>query len=91
MIFITFKNCDKTCSKIEKNWSLFIQWVAKIMKNPEAVIRFPQWCNLTFTPWFYITKVCLEESKIPKYVCLITQLGEQLLEKQILKFFLDTL
>ena len=27
--------------------------------------------------------------KIPKYVCLVARLGEQLLEKQVLKFILD--
>ena len=45
MIFITFKSCDKTCSKIEKSWFLLIQWVVKINKkmmneNPDAVTRF---------------------------------------------------
>ena len=32
MIFIMFKTCDKTCSKIEKAWFLLLQWVAKSSK-----------------------------------------------------------
>ena len=72
-----------------KKWFLLVQWVAKInkkwwMKNPEAVIRFPRWCNLTLIPQFWATKVCLQVSKISK-ICLVTRLGEQLLKKQVLE------
>ena len=38
---------------------------------------------------FWATEVCL--SKFPKYVFLVTRLGEQLLEKLILKIILDIL
>ena len=62
-IFITFENYDKTCSKIEKTWFLLVGWQKSIkkwwMKNT-AVIRFPQCCNLTFAPWFWAVKVCLQ-------------------------------
>ena len=67
-----------------------ISWVVKInkkwwMKNTEAVIKFPQWCNLTLGQ----PKCVSRRVKFPKYVRLVTQLGRELLEKQILKFFLD--
>ena len=43
VIFITFESRDKTCSKIEKTWSLLVHWVTKNgqvnEKNPEAVIQ----------------------------------------------------
>ena len=60
-IFITFENCDKTCSKIEKTWFLLGWWQKsmKWMKNT-AVIRLPQWCNLTLAPRFWAVKVCLQ-------------------------------
>ena len=63
-IFITFENCDKTCSKIEKTWFLLgwwqksIEWL-KWMKNA-AVIMLPQWCNLTPDPRFWADKLCLQ-------------------------------
>ena len=45
-----------------------------------------QWCNLTLARRFWASKV-----KLPKYVCLVAQLGEQLFGKQILKIVLDIL
>ena len=50
-----------------------------------------QWCNLTLTQWFWVTKVCLWMGKISKICLLVAQLGQQLLEKQILKIILDKL
>ena len=50
-----------------------------------------QWCKLTLPWWFWATKVFLLASKISKIVCLLAQLGEQLLEKQILKIILGIL
>ena len=32
MIFITFKTCNKTCSRIEIAWFLLLQWAAKSSK-----------------------------------------------------------
>ena len=62
-IFITFENCDKTCSKIEKTWFLLVGWQKSInkwwMKNT-AVIRFSQCCNLIFAPRFWAVKVRLQ-------------------------------
>ena len=50
-----------------------------------------QWCNLTLAQWFWVTKVCLWMGKISKICLLVAQLGQQLLEKQILKIILDKL
>ena len=36
-------------------------------------------------------KCVCEQVKFPKYVCLVAQLGEKLLEKQIMKFILNIL
>ena len=49
-----------------------------------------QWCNLILTWWFWATKVCLWAGKISK-ICFVAWLGEQLLEKQILKIILAIL
>ena len=48
----------------------------------------PQWCNLTLVRRFWVTKVCLRVSGNSQ-ICLVSQLGEQLFEKQILKIILD--
>ena len=61
------------------------------MKNTEAIIRFPQWCNQHMPHGFGQPNCVCRQVNIPKYVCLVTQLGEQLLEKQILKFAVDIL
>ena len=49
-----------------------------------------QWCNVTLTWQFWVTKVCLWVSKTSK-ICLVTWLGMQLLEKHILKIILHVL
>ena len=46
-----------------------------------------QWCN-TFPTILGNQSVC-GRVKFPKYVCLVAQLGEQLLEKQTLKTIFD--
>ena len=48
-----------------------------------------QLCNLALARRFWTTNICLWTSKILKYICLVAQLVEQLLEKQILKIILN--
>ena len=39
MIFITFENRDKTCSKIEKNWFLLVHRVTKNSKMNKKILE----------------------------------------------------
>ena len=55
------------------------------------ILDWPLFSDVTYH-WpdgFEQPKYVCRRVKIPKYVCLVARLGEQLLEKQVLKFILD--
>ena len=49
---------------------------------------YSHWCNVTLARLFGWSKCACGWVKFQKYVCLVAWLGEQLLEKQILKIIL---
>ena len=63
----------------------------KNMKNTEKTSGFLSGVTQHLSHSFGQPKCDCRQVKFPKYVCLVTRLGEQLLEKQILTFVLDIL
>ena len=92
IFFLIFQNFSGSFNFVLfKNLLLYVcPWKRHILKFMTLRQGFLKFFEAFWLPnGFGKPKCVCRQVKFPKYVCLVTQLGKQLLEKQILKIILD--